>query len=101
LLIDTTKDDQVRDAVETVRSELKQANKQLFSVICNAGYAESFPIETTTQGDYDKIFGGTLELILTLILILTQLQQMSTEPSPRSNLLYPCYANIQVKAVLE
>jgi len=53
----------VRDAVETVRSGLKESNRQLFSVICNAGVAESFPIETTTKKDYDKTFGSKLSLL--------------------------------------
>lgn len=64
-ILDTTNEDQVRDAVETVRSELKQAKKQLFSVICNAAVAEGFPIETTTKQDYDKTFGGIVEVIYT------------------------------------
>lgn len=84
VIMDTTKDDQVRDAVETVRSELKQANKQLFSVICNAGYAESFPIETTTQGDYDKIFGanvyGTISTVKSFVPLL---REYTGEGSPR------------------
>jgi len=90
LLLDVTKEEQVKAAVETVKKRLQQDDRKLLGVINNAGYGELCPAEIATpdvfRQQYETSVLGPISVAQHFLPLLRDFA--STSPSHRARLVF-------------